>query len=78
MGSIRPLIIKNVAKELLEKYPEEFNGDFENNKQKVNLYTNVPTKRIRNLVAGYATRYWIVKHTKRPEREINIDNIENF
>ncbi len=69
MGSIRPLIIKNVAKELLEKYPDEFNGDFENNKQKVNLYTNVPTKRIRNLVAGYATRYWIVKQYVKNREE---------
>jgi len=61
MGSIRPSNVKRVARNLVEKYPDRFNGDFENNKKAVSELTDVQTKRLRNMVAGYATRYWKIK-----------------
>ena len=61
MGSIRSANIKAVARELVEKYPDKFNGDFENNKIWVSKLTDVQTKRLRNILAGYVTRYWRVK-----------------
>jgi len=57
MGNIRPTYIKRVAKDLLLEHSEKFNEDFDNNKNVVGTYTNIESKKIRNRVAGYATRY---------------------
>jgi small subunit ribosomal protein S17e len=57
MGNIRPTYIKRVAIELVDKYPDEFNGDYEHNKQKVLDLTDIDTTHMRNKVAGYITTY---------------------
>lgn len=57
MGNVKPVYIKRVALELYNKYPEEFNTDFDNNKKKVNDLTDTPTSEMRNKIAGYITRY---------------------
>lgn len=57
MGNIRQTYIKRVAIELVQKYPDEFTGDFQENKVKVNELTDISTRKFRNRVAGYATRY---------------------
>ena len=58
MGNIRPTYIKRVAIELVQTYPKVFSADFEANKVLVGKLTNVTTIRMRNLIAGYVTRYW--------------------
>ncbi len=57
MGRIRPTYIKRVSIELLNKYPQAFNRDFENNKEMVNNLTDVYSVKMRNRIAGYITRY---------------------
>jgi small subunit ribosomal protein S17e len=57
MGRIRPTYIKRVSIELLNKYPQVFNRDFENNKEMVNNLTDVYSVTMRNRIAGYITRY---------------------
>lgn len=59
MGNIRQKYIKRTALELLEKYPNEFNNDFQYNKDKVQKLTDVSTKIMRNRIAGYITRHYI-------------------
>ena len=54
--AIKPSYIKNVAKALLEEYPEAFSTDFEHNKEGVSRLTNIDSKEVRNRVAGYVTR----------------------
>jgi small subunit ribosomal protein S17e len=57
LGNIRQINIKNVANDLLEKYPQEFiAGDFQHNKQKITELTNVKSKLLRNRIAGYVCR----------------------
>lgn len=56
MGCIRQGFIKRVARELLDRYPNEFTTDFEHNKRKVQELTNVTSKTIRNRIAGYLTK----------------------
>lgn len=56
MGNIRPTYIKRVAAELLEKFPEEFEDDFEHNKVTVEALSDVQGKVLRNRIAGYITR----------------------
>jgi len=57
LGNIRQLNIKNISKELIEKYPNEFKkNDFQYNKKKVSELTDVQSKKTRNRIAGYTTR----------------------
>ncbi len=55
MGKVRPVFIKKVSKELIEKYPEVFSIDFEENKKLLAKYTVIQSKLVRNRVAGYLT-----------------------
>ncbi|MCK4717690.1 MAG: 30S ribosomal protein S17e [Thermoplasmata archaeon] len=57
MGSIRPTYIKRVSIELVEKFPKDFNADFQHNKELVNELCDVESKEMRNKIAGYATTY---------------------
>jgi len=57
MGRIRPTYIKRVSIELVEKYPQLFSKDFENNKVMVDKLTDVFSVKMRNRIAGYITRY---------------------
>jgi len=57
MGNIRQINIKNIAQELIEKYPESFiPGNFEHNKIKVGELVDTKSKLLRNRIAGYVTR----------------------
>jgi small subunit ribosomal protein S17e len=56
MGNIKQTFIKRVARELFDRYPNEFTRDFEHNKKKVEELTTVQSKTIRNRIAGYLTR----------------------
>jgi small subunit ribosomal protein S17e len=57
MGNIRPSFIKTRALRLVEMYPEQFTDDFDTNKLLVAEFTDVDSKRMRNWIAGYITRY---------------------
>lgn len=50
-------MIKRVSRELIEKHRSELTTDFEKNKKVVAEKLNfVPSKRVRNIIAGYVTR----------------------
>ena len=57
MGNIRPTYIKRVAIELVERFPERFTNDFEQNKKAVSELATIQGKAMRNRVAGYVTTY---------------------
>ena len=57
MGNIRQTYIKRVAIELVKRFPEEFNTDFDHNKRLVQELTDVDSPKMRNRIAGYVTRY---------------------
>jgi small subunit ribosomal protein S17e len=63
MGNIRPTYIKRVALELLERFPDTFTNDFEENKKKVAEMTDMTSITMRNRVAGYITRRMRKKET---------------
>ncbi len=68
MGRIKPIPLKRIGEELVEKYKGDFNLDFENNKQKVQELSNVESKSIRNKIAGYITKL-MRKEKEEKERE---------
>ncbi len=68
MGRIKSALIKRTAKALL-KEENKFNEEFNNNKRHIgNL---MPSKKIRNQIAGYVTRInKDAQKKKRPQKEI--------
>ena len=55
MGKVRTELVKRIAEELVERYPDKFNADFENNKKLVESFTTVSSAKLRNRIAGYIT-----------------------
>lgn len=55
MGKIRPSHIKRIAKNILEKYGDLINDDFEKNKMVLDEILTFQSKKLRNRIAGYLT-----------------------
>jgi small subunit ribosomal protein S17e len=53
MGRIRGKWVKNIAKKLVEKYPDKFNNNFDDNKKFIEGLKIIEDKPIRNKIAGY-------------------------
>ena len=56
MGRIKTKLIKRVTYELLEEHRDKFKDNFEDNKKALGKLAEIPSKKIRNGVAGYITR----------------------
>jgi len=46
----------------VERFPDKFTTDFENNKKLVDALTNISSTKLRNRVAGYTTRLVTITH----------------
>ena len=56
MGRIKNKFIKRISENLVKTYGDKFKEDFKENKQIVEQYADIPSKKMRNIVAGYVTR----------------------
>jgi small subunit ribosomal protein S17e len=56
MGRIKTARIKRVANIILKKFEDLFTTDVEKNKQAMSEVVEIPSKKVRNIVAGYITR----------------------
>ncbi|MFH1400890.1 MAG: 30S ribosomal protein S17e [Nanoarchaeota archaeon] len=56
MGRIKTKLVKRVTNELIDAHPEQIGPDFSGNKIKVSQLVEIRSKKLRNIVAGYATR----------------------
>lgn len=54
MGRIKSALIKRTGRKLVEITPESFTGQFADNKKA--LGRTMPSKRMRNRIAGFITR----------------------
>ena len=48
--------IINIGDTLIQRHPDRFTDDFEENKHRVANLTDVESKRVRNRISGYITR----------------------
>jgi small subunit ribosomal protein S17e len=53
MGRVKTKNIKRAGNQLLEQFPEEFTGEFAENKLAVSKLTTAQSKSLRNKIAGY-------------------------
>lgn len=56
MGRIKTKQVKAITHDLQEKYGSEFKDNFEENKALVSSKLSGPSKKLRNIIAGYVTR----------------------
>jgi small subunit ribosomal protein S17e len=56
MGRIKTKSVKRITEELISLHAEEFSEKFEDNKPIVEKYTDIPSKKLRNIITGYVTR----------------------
>ena len=56
MGRIKTKLIKRISLKIFEQHKEELKPDFEGNKELIAKFVDIPSKKIRNIIAGYATR----------------------
>ena len=61
--------IKRISNELLEKYPDKFSTDFDENKEALKQIAIVRSKLLRNKIAGYITSYL---HRQAVEKEMAV------
>jgi small subunit ribosomal protein S17e len=57
MGNVYTKDIKRIAIEIFEKYKDQVTTDFSKNKELVKNIVDVQSKKVRNRIAGYLTRY---------------------
>jgi len=55
-GKVRTDLVKKIAQELVERFPDKFTTDFEANKKLVESLTNISSTKLRHRVAGYIAR----------------------
>ena len=71
MGRVRTKTVKKTAANIVEKYYQKLAMDFENNKRTVDEVADLPSKRMRNKIAGYVTH--LMKRIQRgPVRGISL------
>ena len=56
MGRIRPGFVKRQAQQLLDMNRDKFTSKFDENKKALEPLAEFPTKKLRNLIAGYITK----------------------
>lgn len=64
MGNIYTKDIKRIVRELYNKYQNEIKDDYKTNKELVKKYIEVKSKKVRNRIAGYLTRYYKIMKNK--------------
>jgi small subunit ribosomal protein S17e len=57
MGTVYTKDIKRVAVQIYESHKSEISTEFSKNKEILSKYLKVGSKKVRNRVAGYLTRY---------------------
>ena len=78
MGRIKTVLVKRITKQLVKEHGEEFTEDFDKNKEVLAKYTNIESRKIRNVVAGYVSR--LVKQAKegKVRRSVHKEDISKF
>ena len=56
MGRIKTALIKRLTRQLIKEHSADMKKDFNENKIAVARFIDVPSKKMRNLIAGYVTR----------------------
>ncbi len=56
MGRIKSTLVKRTARKLMEAYSDSFSVDFKKNKDALSGVADIPSKKLRNVIAGLLVR----------------------
>jgi len=56
VGRIKTKLLKSATRVIMDKHGEKFTEDFDKNKGLVDESASISSKKLRNIIAGYATR----------------------
>jgi small subunit ribosomal protein S17e len=56
MGRIKTQLVKSVTSDIMDKHGKQFGTDFQENKDQLQEVADMPSKKMRNIIAGYITR----------------------
>jgi|TARA_B100001964_G_C14129017_1_gene551962 small subunit ribosomal protein S17e len=56
MGRIKTQIVKRTTNKLISEHRAEFKKDFKENKLILKKFADIPSAKLRNVIAGYITR----------------------
>lgn len=56
--AVDPEDVMTIGDDLVDRYPDAFTEDFEDNKRQVERLAEVRSRHVRNRVAGYITRQY--------------------
>ena len=78
MGRIKTVLVKRITKQLVEEHADEFGEDFSKNKEVLAKYADIKSPKLRNVIAGYASR--LVKQAKesKEKKRISTEDISKF
>ena len=78
MGRIKSKRVKSVTKQLVKEHPTEFSIDFNINKEVLKKYAIIKSRKLRNVIAGYASR--LVKQSKegRQRRKVSSEDLSKY
>lgn len=68
MGRIKSTFVKSSANKIYTKGSDEFTENFDQNKELVQKYATIPSKKLRNSIVGYITR--LVKTSEKDSIEV--------
>mmetsp|Transcript_58471 Transcript_58471/g.128195 ORF Transcript_58471/g.128195 Transcript_58471/m.128195 type:complete len:128 (+) Transcript_58471:47-430(+) len=71
MGRVRTATVKRAARQIIEKYYGKMTLDFQINKKITEEVATIPSKRLRNKIAGFAT-HLMKRIQKGPVRGISL------
>ena len=71
MGRVKNKVVKRAARKIIEKYYQKLTDDFHLNKKIIENIADIPTKRIRNKIAGFTT-HLLRRIEKGPVRGISL------
>ncbi len=52
---------RRLSEEVMQRHPEAFGADFEQNKKALDEIALIPSKQLRNRIAGYITKMHVVE-----------------
>ncbi|MDD5331290.1 MAG: 30S ribosomal protein S17e [Candidatus Nanoarchaeia archaeon] len=68
MGRIKSNLVKKTGQQVIKTHKNVFSNDFDNNKKVLDKVSDIPSKKLRNVLAGY-----VVKLMKKREKDVVLD-----
>ena len=65
---------RRLSEELLQRHPEAFGTDFEENKKVLEEMALIPSKQLRNRIAGYISKLKLAEESEESEEQTPSDD----